>query len=176
MRATLQAILADITTLQVDVIVNAANPRLLGGGGVDGAIHRAAGPGLLEECRRIPEISPGVRCPTGEARITAGHNLPARWVVHTVGPVWFGGERGEPELLRKCYVNSIRLAGAHGARSIAFPAISTGVYGYPPQDAAKVAVAAVQDALRDVPSMERVIFACFDARTQSLYEMLLQNG
>jgi O-acetyl-ADP-ribose deacetylase (regulator of RNase III) len=134
---------ADLTGLRVDAIVNAANETLLGGGGVDGAIHRAAGPALLAACRAIPEVRPGVRCPTGEARITPGFNLPARHVIHTVGPVWQGGSEGEAELLAACYRNSLNLAREHGLTSIAFPAISCGVFGYPPQKAARVALAEI---------------------------------
>src|SRR5437762_4172351 len=130
----------DITEQRVDAIVNAANERMLGGGGVDGAIHRAAGPGLLEECRRVPEISPGVRCPTGEARITGGHQLPAKYVIHTVGPIWDGGGYGEDEALASCYRNALALGKLKGVKSIAFPAISTGVYGFPVERAAKIAV------------------------------------
>ena len=130
----------DITTLSVDAIVNAANSSLLGGGGVDGAIHRAAGPRLLEACRAVPEVRPGVLCPTGEARITPGFDLPADHVIHTVGPVWHGGEMREPELLAGCYANSLALADEEGLSSIAFPAISTGVFGYPMELAAELAV------------------------------------
>jgi len=130
----------DITTLDVDAIVNAANERMLGGGGVDGAIHRAAGPALVEACRAIPEVEPGVRCPTGQSRITPGFNLPARHVIHTVGPVWRGGGHGEAELLASCYRTALALARQHQARSIAFPAISCGVYGYPFDEAAAIAV------------------------------------
>jgi O-acetyl-ADP-ribose deacetylase (regulator of RNase III) len=133
----------DITRLALDAIVNAANVGLLGGGGVDGAIHRAAGPRLLEACRALPEVLPGVRCPTGEARLTPGFALPARYVIHTVGPVWRGGSHGEAELLAACHRNCLELAAAHGIRSIAFPAISCGVYGYPPARAAEVAVASL---------------------------------
>ena len=136
----IEVVEGDITTLAVDAIVNAANESLLGGGGVDGAIHRAAGPGLLVECRGLPEVRPGVRCPTGEARITGGHRLPARRVIHTVGPVWRGGGLGEPELLAACYLNSLRLAADQGLASIAFPAISCGVFGYPHAPAAAIAV------------------------------------
>src|SRR5438270_898899 len=135
---------ADITTLRVDAIVNAANERMLGGGGVDGAIHRAAGPGLLEECRRVPEVRPGVRCPTGEACLTGGYDLPARHVIHTVGPVWHGGRHGEDEDLANCYRNSLTLATENGIRTVAFPAISTGVYGFPVNRAARIAVREVR--------------------------------
>lgn len=136
----IEAVHADITTLGVDAIVNAANERMLGGGGVDGAIHRAAGPELLEACRAIPEVAPGVRCRTGDARITPGFRLPAPYVIHTVGPVWRGGKSGEPELLASCYRSSLALAREHGVDSIAFPAISCGVYGYPVDEAAAIAV------------------------------------
>jgi O-acetyl-ADP-ribose deacetylase (regulator of RNase III) len=134
MPTQLRAVHGDITSLTVDVIVNAANTTLLGGGGVDGSIHRAAGPGLLEECRRLGG------CPTGEARITGGHRLPARWIIHTVGPVWKGGNRGEAQLLASCYEQSLRLATAHKLRSIAFPAISTGAYSYPLEEASAIAI------------------------------------
>ena len=139
-------VIADITRLELDAIVNAANPGLLGGGGVDGAIHRAAGPALLEACRRIPEVAPGIRCPTGEARITPGFDLPARHVIHTVGPIWQGGDEGEADALASCYRHSIALAREYGLKSIAFPAISCGIYGYPPEQAARVALAAVHGA------------------------------
>lgn len=158
----------DITTLDVDAIVNAANSSLLGGGGVDGAIHRAAGPGLLEECRTLGG------CPTGEARITRGHRLRARHVIHTVGPVWSGGGRGEPELLASCYRNSLRLAEEQGLRSIAFPAISTGVYGYPIDEAAAIAVREVAAFLRGHSLPERVLFVCFDEPTCAAYRRLLE--
>ena len=136
----------DITTLEVDAIVNAANQRMLGGGGVDGAIHRAAGPALYEACLKVPEVRPGVRCPTGEARITPGFDLPAKFVIHTVGPVYRDGRHGEPELLAACYRNSLALALAleHHCRSIAFPCISTGVYGYPIEDATRIAICEVR--------------------------------
>lgn len=153
----------DITSLDVDAIVNAANESLLGGGGVDGAIHRAAGPGLLEECR-------GLRgCPTGEAKITGGHNLTARHIIHTVGPVWNGGDAGEDDLLRGCYQNSMSVAVAAGVRTIAFPAISTGVYRFPIARATQIAVATVTDALRGNTDFESVIFCCFGTDVTNAY-------
>lgn len=161
----------DITALAVDAIVNAANESLLGGGGVDGAIHRAAGPELLAECRALPEVRPGVRCPTGEARITGGHRLPARFVIHTVGPVWHGGDAGEPELLAACYANALRLAAEHEVASIAFPAISCGVFGYPHAAAAAVAVGQLRGWNRRRP--ERVVLACRDAGIAGEYRRLL---
>lgn len=161
---------ADITALAVDAIVNAANESLLGGGGVDGAIHRVAGPALLAACRAIPEVRPGVRCPTGEARITPGFALPSRFVIHTVGPVWHGGGQGEPGLLADCYANSLKLAQERGVESIAFPAISAGVYGYPADAAARVAVETVRAAAW-VP--ERVTFCTFGPAMRQIYEALL---
>lgn len=163
----LRALHADITTLSIDAIVNAANSSLLGGGGVDGAIHRAAGPELLAACRRLGG------CPTGDARITAGYRLQARFVIHAVGPVWRGGEHGEPELLASCYRRSIALASAQGVRSLAFPSISTGVYGYPVELAARVAVGAVRSALIDHPDIEAVVFCCFSAADLAVYQRAL---
>jgi O-acetyl-ADP-ribose deacetylase (regulator of RNase III) len=165
---------ADITTLAVDAIVNAANEPMLGGGGVDGAIHRAAGPGLLEECRRVPEARPGVRCPTGEARMTGGHALPARHVIHTVGPVWHGGTHGEAEALASCYRSSLALAAEHGVRSIAFPAISCGIYGYPLDQAAAVAVRTVRAFLADHAMPARVLLVAFDTGTEAALQQALQ--
>ncbi len=161
---------ADITQLAVDAIVNAANTTLLGGGGVDGAIHRAAGPELLEECRTIGG------CPTGEARITRGYRLPAKYVIHTVGPVWRGGTRGEAELLASCYRNSLRLAVEHGVRSIAFPAISCGAYGYPVEQAAEIAVSETARFVTADASIERVIFTCFGTDISDAYERALDRS
>jgi O-acetyl-ADP-ribose deacetylase (regulator of RNase III) len=156
------ALQADITTLDIDAIVNAANEAMLGGGGVDGAIHRAAGPGLLEACRALPEVRPGVRCPTGEARITPGFCLPAKFVIHTVGPVWRGGNSGESEHLAACYREAMELAARHGVRSIAFPAISCGVYGYPVRKAATVTVGELSRFLKHDDSPLSVILIAFD--------------
>ena len=163
--------MADITTLQVDAIVNAANETLLGGGGVDGAIHRAAGPELLAACRALPQVQPHVRCPTGEARMTPGFRLPASYVIHTVGPVWRGGENGEAELLASCYRESLRMTREHGVRSIAFPAISCGVYGYPLADAAAIALREVRAFVRDGGLPERVVFCCFSATIAGTYRL-----
>jgi O-acetyl-ADP-ribose deacetylase (regulator of RNase III) len=166
---------ADLTRLPLDAIVNAANPGLQGGGGVDGAIHRAAGPALLAACRAIPEVSPGVRCPTGEARITPGFSLPARYVIHTVGPIWHGGQHGEAARLASCYRSCVALAIEHDLNSIGFPAISCGVYGYPPDQAAKVAIATLRDALSAHPKMA-VQLCCFDDRMTAIWQPALNQA
>jgi O-acetyl-ADP-ribose deacetylase (regulator of RNase III) len=169
MTARLSLQQADITTLSVDAIVNAANSSLLGGGGVDGAIHRAAGPALLQECRTLGG------CPTGEAKLTQGYDLPARAVIHAVGPVWHGGSKGEPAKLASCYRRAIELAAANGLRSIAFPSISTGVYGYPVEQAAEIAVDTVIEVTQAHPDIEDVIFCCFSPSDRRVYQQVLQR-
>jgi len=170
MAAILRALRADITTLRVDAIVNAANSSLLGGGGVDGAIHRAAGPELLAECRRLGG------CKTGDAKLTGGHRLPARHVIHTVGPVWRGGSSGEPELLASCYRRSLQLAAEHGIVTLAFPSISTGIYGYPIDQAARIAVDTVRSSLPELALIQEVVFCCFSPSDLQVYETLLAQG
>jgi len=165
----IEIVQGDITKLAVDAIVNAANSSLLGGGGVDGAIHRAAGPELLAECRTLDG------CPTGQAKITRGYRLPARYVIHTVGPVWHGGNKGEPELLRNCYRNAFRVAHLNEITSIAFPAISAGIYGYPMDQACKIAVEEAQKALGDYPELTRVVFVAFSAEARQIYEQAVEE-
>jgi O-acetyl-ADP-ribose deacetylase (regulator of RNase III) len=169
-RAMLRAIQADITTLRVDAIVNAANTSLLGGGGVDGAIHRAAGPELLDACRRLGG------CETGDAKLTNGYRLPAKYVIHAVGPVWSGGGRGEPELLASCYRRSLEIAVAHAIKTIAFPSISTGAYGYPIELAAGVATSTVRACIRELAALREVTFCCFSRSDLVIYERLLEPG
>lgn len=169
MSTALHAIRADITTLTVEAIVNAANTSLLGGGGVDGAIHRAAGPELFEECWQLGG------CNTGDAKLTQGYRLPAKYIIHTVGPVWRGGTHGEPELLASCYRRSLEVAAAHDIHTLAFPSISTGVYGYPVKLAAKVAVSTVRSSIEEQPTIGEVIFCCFSANDLQIYTELLND-
>ena len=166
--ALFEVINSDITKLKVDAIVNAANNSLLGGGGVDGAIHRAAGPQLLAECRTLKG------CATGDAKITNGYNLPAKFVIHTVGPVWHGGSSNEENLLKNCYINSLEIASSKGLKSIAFPSISTGIYGYPIEKASVTAIKAVKEFLAEPSTIEKVIFVCFGQRDFDIYEKTLK--
>jgi O-acetyl-ADP-ribose deacetylase len=167
MKASLEVVEGDITRLAVDALVNAANTSLLGGGGVDGAIHRAAGPELFAECRGLHG------CPTGEAKATKGYRLPAKWVIHAVGPIWQGGAHGEEKLLAGCYRNALARAHALGATSIAFPAISTGIYRFPLERAAQIALDSVRGELPKAPALARVVFCCFSAEVGQVYRALL---
>jgi len=167
MKNQVEIIQSDITKLNIDVIVNAANTTLLGGSGVDGAIHRAAGPELLAECKMLGG------CPTGEARLTRGYNLSAKFVIHTVGPVWYGGKNNEKKLLEKCYQNSLTLSNRNDLKTIAFPNISTGVYHFPKELAAQIAIGTVREFLENNENIERVIFCCFDEENYSIYQSLL---
>ncbi len=174
MSAEIRVERGDITSLAVDAIVNAANETLLGGGGVDGAIHRAAGPELLAACRRLPEVRPGVRCPTGEARITGGFGLPARFVIHAVGPVWQGGNAGEPELLARCYRRCLGLSIAHRLREIAFPAISCGAYGFPLHEAARISVRTLRQA--DHGTLQRIRLVAFSEDVEQAWQQALHES
>lgn len=173
METRIKLIFGDITKLEVDAIVNAANSSLMGGGGVDGAIHRAGGPQILAECREI--VARQGRCSTGEAVITSGGNLPAKYVIHTVGPIWIGGNNNEPQLLKNAYLNSLKLAVANHCGTVAFPNISTGVYGYPKELAAKIAIQAVSDFLSANQLPKQVCFVCFDQENYQLYQQLLAS-
>jgi O-acetyl-ADP-ribose deacetylase len=170
MSTQIRIVKGDITTLQVDAIVNAANTTLLGGGGVDGAIHYAAGPDLLEECRRLKG------CPTGEARITGGYRLPARWIIHTVGPVWKGGTRNEAVLLAACYENSLNLAMDKNLKSIAFPAISTGAYAYPLKEATEIAIREVRGFTKESEALQEVVFCCYSGEHFAIYKRLMAKS
>lgn len=170
MQDRIEIFIGDITKLKIDAIVNAANSSLLDGGGVDGAIHRAAGPKLLEECKKLND------CKTGEAKITKGYNLQCKFVIHTVGPVWNGGNHNEDELLTNCYLNSLKLAGENKINTIAFPAISTGVYGFPLERAAQIAIKTVKSFIQSDKFIQRVVFVCFDQKTYLTYENIFASG
>jgi len=173
----IEVILGDITKIAVDAIVNAANSSLMGGGGVDGAIHKAAGPALLEECIKIAEKRrPNSPCPAGDAVITGAGKLPAKYVIHTVGPIWNGGTQGEPELLASCYRKSLLLAQETGLESVAFPSISTGVFGYPKEKAALTAIAVIRETLQKTQGIKRVVFVCFDKENYSLYHSQISSA
>ncbi len=172
MKTTITLVKGDITSLEADAIVNAANSSLMGGGGVDGAIHRAGGPAILKECKKIVARQGG--CPTGEAVITTGGNLPAKYVIHTVGPVWNGGNNNERKLLANCYINSLQLAGQHGIKTIAFPNISTGVYRFPKQEAATIAVEEIKKFTNGNPQFSEISFVCFDEENYAIYNQLLK--
>lgn len=172
----IEVIGGDITKLQVDAIVNAANERMLGGGGVDGAIHRAAGPELLVACRAIEEIRPGVRCPTGQSRITPAFGLPSRFVIHTVGPIWHGGGSGEAALLASCYRESMLLAESQELQSIAFPAISCGIYAYPPERAAAIAVQTIRNVLPMCPGLRQVVLVAFEPSMVRILQAAVDNA
>jgi O-acetyl-ADP-ribose deacetylase len=172
MKTTIRLVRGDITTIKADAIVNAANTSLMGGGGVDGAIHRKGGPAILEDCKKIVARQGG--CPAGEAVITTGGNLPAKYVIHTVGPVWNNGDRNERKLLENCYTNSLLLAEKHYIKTIAFPNISTGVYHFPKEEAATIAVGAVQQFVSEHHSIDEVIFVCFDEENYAIYNQLIK--
>ena len=176
MPRVIEIIQGDITRLPVEAIVNAARESLLGGGGVDGAIHRAAGPGLLDECKSLPETSPGVRCPSGEAKVTRGYNLPAKHVIHTVGPVWQGGRHDEDEMLARCYRNVLRLAAVYNVASVAIPAISTGAYGFPLERAAAIAVRETREFLKRDSFVQRIVLVCYDHDAKRAFERAIQDA
>jgi len=169
----IQLIKGDITRIEIDCIVNAANSHLVGGGGVDGAIHKAGGPAIMDECDKIRNLNGG--CPVGEAVITPGGNLPVKKVIHTVGPIWEGGDYDEAELLKRAYENSMKLAREEGYKSIAFPNISTGIYGYPKEEAAKIAIHTIYKSGRKYSDLEKVVFVCFDYESYTIYESILTD-
>lgn len=170
---SVEVLKGDITKLKVDAIVNAANSSLMGGGGVDGAIHRAGGPAILEECKEIVAKHGG--CATGQAVITTGGNLPSQFIIHTVGPVWHGGTKGEERLLSSCYLTSLKIAQDHKCKSIAFPNISTGIYGYPKEEAARISITTVLDFVNKIDAFDKVVFVCFDDENYRLYQSLIER-